>query len=209
MTKRFKKVFSLLSLVLAVCILIPVYLPTIANAANALIYVEDIKIYECEDEDNAEAEARKWFEDRGYVFSGINVNAGTDTDENAYLGYKTTTNRDMAITDIRMMAMDTGYTVYNYENMRDYIASQQAGTAQTLQNAAVTFAKNYKAGSPKARDAYEGLNLFHIGDANKTKLGDYILAGKTNVTFFTEMLMKSTTGTLNAVHGFLANGIAP
>ena len=209
MTANNKRFLSFLSVILAFCTAFVLLAPPIANAANAVIYVEDIKIYECEDEDDAEAEAKKWFADHGYVFSGINVNAGTSTDDHAYLGYKTTTNQDMVITDIRMMAMDTGYTIYNYEDMRNYIASQKAGTAQTLQSAAVTFAANYKAGSPKAKDAYEGLNLFHVGDQNKTKLGDYILVGKTDVTFFTEMIMKSSTGTLNAVHGFLSNGIAP
>ena len=209
MTKKNKILSALLSVILTVCMLLPVTSPIIASALDNRIYVEEIKIFECEDDDDSEQKARQWFESQGYVFTGIDLNVGTDTDEHAYLGYKKTTNKDMAITDIRLMAMDTGYTLYNYEDMLHYLASQQAGTAQTLQNAAVLFAKNYKAGSPKAIDAYEGLNLFHVGDANKTKLGDYILAGKTSIEFFTEMIMKSNTGTLNAVHGFLCNGIAP
>ena len=207
--KTRKSICSLICLFLAFCIGFVSIAPTYASAADNTIYVADIKIYECEDGDNAENEAKAWFASNGYVYSGINLNQGTDTDWNAYLGYKTTTNKDAAITDIRMMAMDTGYTIYNYEDMANYLASQKAGTAQTLQSAAVAFAANYRAGSPKAKDAYEGLNLFHVGDAEKTKLGDYILAGKTDVQFFTKMIMKSTTGTLNAVHGFLANGIAP
>ena len=209
MTKNNRPHYSLISAILTVCMLLHVVYPMIASAADNRIYVEDIKIYECEDDDGSKEEAKRWFESIGYVFTGIDLNQGTDTDECAYLGYKATTNKDMAITDIRLMAMDTGYTIYNYEDMMNYLASQKAGTAQILQNAAALFAQYYKAGSPKALDAYEGLNLFHVGDANKTKLGDYILAGKTDVQFFTKMIMKSTTGTLNAVHGFLANGIAP
>ena len=209
MTKNNRRYYSIISMILTVCILLNAVYPMITNALEKKIYVEDIKIYECEDEDGSDQEAKKWFEERGYVFTGIDLNQGTGTDECAYLGYKETTNPDMAITDIRLMAMDTGYTIYNYEDMMNYLASQKAGTAQTLQNAATLFAQYYKAGSPKALDAYEGLNLFHVGDKNKTKLGDYILAGKTDVRFFTNMIMKSTTGTLNAVHGFLANGIAP
>lgn len=205
-----KKLFcALLSAALTVCMLCQLVFMTAAKAAKSKIYVEDIKIYECEDEDDSAGRAKNWFESNGYVFSGIDLNRGTDTDDCAYLGYKTTTNKDMAITDIRLMAMDNGYTIYNYEDMMKYLASQKTGTAQTMQNAAVVFAKNYKAGSPKAKDAYEGLNLFHVGDADKTKLGDYILADKTNVQFFIDMIMKSSTGTLNAVHGFLSNGIAP
>ena len=207
--KTWKQIRSFISVFMALCLLFVGIAPTYARAADNIIYVSDIKIYECEDEDGAEQNAIAWFASNGYVFSGINLNQGTDTDENAYLGYKTTTNKDMAITDIRMMVMDTGYTIYNYEDMANYLASQKAGTAQTLQSAAETFAANYKAGSPKALDAYEGLNLFHVGDASKTKLGDYILAGKTDVKFFTDMLMESSTGTVNSVHGFLSTGIAP
>ena len=209
MTKKNKSFFSLISLILVFCTLLHVMSPVIAGAADNRIYVEDIKIYECEDEGGSAEEAKRWFESIGYVFTGIDLNRGTDRDECAYLGYKRTTNKDMAITDIRLMAMDTGYTIYNYEDMMHYLAAQKTGTAQTLQNAAVLFSQYYRAGSPKAKDAYEGLNLFHVGDAAKTKLGDYILAGRTSLQFFTEMIMKSSTGTLNAVHGFLANGIAP
>ena len=209
MTAKNKHYFSLTSIVLVFSIAFIAVTVPIVKAAKNIIYVEDIKIYECEDDDNAVANAKNWFESQGYVFSGINLNDGTSTDENAYLGYKTTNNKDLAITDIRLMAMDTGYTIYNYEDMMNYIASKKSGTAQTLQNAAVLFAENYRLGSPKAKDAYKGLNLFNVGDENKTKLGDYILSGKTDVQFFTKMLMKSSTGTLNAVHGFLSNGIAP
>ena len=209
MTRKSRIFYSFVSTVLTFCLLLQTFSSMIASAADNRIYVEDIKIYECEDDDGSKEEAKRWFESIGYVFTGIDLNQGTDTDECAYLGYKATTNKDMAITDIRLMAMDTGYTIYNYEDMMNYLASQKAGTAQILQSAAALFAANFKSGSPKALDAYEGLNLFHVGDANKTKLGDYILAGKTDVQFFTKMIMKSTTGTLNAVHGFLANGIAP
>ena len=207
--KSTKVFYAVLCIILAFCIGFIGMSQVIANAAEEKTYVEDVRIYEIEDDDDAAAKAKSWFESNGYVSTGINVNAGTDTDTEAYLGYKTTTNRDMAITDIRMMAMDTGYTIYNYEDMMNYIASQKAGTAQTLATAAKTFADNYKAGSPKAIDAYNGLNMFNVGDDSKTKLGDYLVSGKGDSKFFTQMIMKSTTGTLNTVHGFLSNGIAP
>ena len=207
--KTAKIAIASLCIFLALCIGFIGITQIIARATEKKTYVEDVRIYEIEDDDNSASKAKSWFESNGYVYTGINVNEGTDTDTEAYLGYKTTTNRDMAITDIRMMAMDTGYTVYNYEDMMNYIASQQAGTAQTLATAAKTFADYYKAGSPKAIDAYNGLNMFNVGDDSKTKLGDYLVSGKGDTKFFTKMIMKSTTGTLNTVHGFLSNGIAP
>ena len=90
--KTWKQIRSFISVFMTLCLLFVGIAPTYANAADNTIYVADIKIYECEDSDNAENEAKAWFASNGYVYSGINLNQGTDTDENAYLGYKTTTN---------------------------------------------------------------------------------------------------------------------
>ena len=207
--KTDKSFYAIICVILALCIGFIGISQTIARATEQKTYVEDVKIYEVEEDDDSASRAKSWFESKGYVYTGINLNAGTKTDTQAFLGYKTTTNRDMAITDIRMMAMDTGYTLYNYKDMMNYIASQKAGTAQTMYAASVAFKDNYNAGSPKAIDAYNGLNIFNCGDEKHTKLGDYIISGKADTKFFVQMLMKSTTGTLNAVHGFLINGIAP
>ena len=180
-----------------------------AKAFEPTIYVDDVKIYLCDSGSGSPEKAKQYFESIGYVSTGIDLNVGTDTGKDAYLGYHTTTNKDMAITDIRLMAMDTGYQLYDYKQMVDYLASQKAGTAQTMYSASVVFIDNYNAGSPKAIDAYEGLNLFNIGDAANTKLGDYILSGAADVKFFTDMLVKSSAATLNAVHSFLSIALTP
>ena len=179
-----------------------------AEAANVK-YVSEIRLYQCESGDGAASKAKSWFEKNGYVYTGIELNPGTKTERDCYLGYKTTTNKDLAITDIRILPMDTGYQTYDYKQMTDYMLKENYGTAYTLDSAASEFIVNYEAGSPKAKNAYEGLNFFYVEEnGKKIKLGDYILAGKTDVKFFAKVVLKASSGTINAVLGFLNIGIA-
>lgn len=203
--KSLKFIIASFCILLAVCTGFIASVQLIAKAAEPVYYVEDIKIYAGEGKNNA----KKYFDSIGYVTANIDLNADTDTDKDAWLGYKLTTNKDMAITDVRIMGMDTGYQLYDYKSLVEYLASQNSGTAQKLLNLSQEFAKNYNAGSPKALDAYEGLNLFYVDDGNKTKLGDFILSGSATLEFFLDMIVKAGTGTVNAVIGFLNIGIAP
>jgi hypothetical protein len=211
MTIMMKKNRSLKLIIAGLCILLaasigfisPVQL--IAKAAEPVYYVEDIKIYAGE----GKSKAKKYFDGIGYITANIDLNADTDTGKDAWLGYKLTTNKDMAITDIRIMGMDTGYQLYDYNALIEYLKAQNSGTAQRLFKLSKDFAEKYKAGSPKAKDAYDGLNLFYVDDDNKTKLGDYIVSGKATLDFFTQLIVKAGTGTANAVIGYLNIGIAP
>ena len=200
-----KYFFSTFCILLALCTGFIGLLQLAAKAAEPVYYVEDIKIYAGEGKDKA----KKYFEKNGYIAANIDLNADTDTGKDAWLGYKLTTNKDMAITDIRIMGMDTGYQLYDYDALIEYLMAENAGTAQTLLKLSQEFSAKYNAGSPKAKDAYEGLNLFYVNDENNTKLGDYILSGKADIQFFTQLIVKAGAGTVNAVLGFLNVGIAP
>ena len=200
-----KILFSLIAWSLILSIAFSPSVQVVAEGENKdLFYIEDIKIYQCDDDE--ENEAKSYFEKNGYVYSKIDLNQGTDTDKSAFLGYKLTKDKTKAITDIRMMAMDTGYQLYDYDSAVNYIKSQKYGTAQTLYKSSVEFADNYKAGSPKAKNAYHGLNLFTVGN---TKLGDYIVSGKADTEFFVNIMMKASVGTINAVIGFINAGLTP
>ena len=209
MNKSKKHFIKSLCVCLAFCCTILGCIQLMAKAFEPTIYVDDVKIYECNADDDADADAKAFFEGIGYVYTGIDLNNGADNKRCAYLGYKTTTNRDMAITDIRMMAMDTGYELYNYQDMVNYLASQKAGTAQAMYVASVVFIDNYLAGSPRAIDVYNALNLYDIGDTARTRLGDYIVSGQADLKFFTDILVKSSTGTMNAVHSYLSMALTP
>ena len=215
MTMKMKKSKFNSLLVKVICIVLSLSIGLVgaahifAASQKPMNYVCDVKVYDCDSDDNASANAKKWFESNGYVFTGINLNQGTKTDRDCYLGYKTTTNRDLALTDIRILPMDTGYQTYDYKSMTDYMLKENYGTAYTLDAAASEFIVNYEAGSPKAVNAYQGLNLFYVEEnGKKIKLGDYILAGKADVKFFAKIVLKASTGTINAIIGFLNIGIA-
>ena len=155
--KIMKRSVAFLSVLLALCVGFVGLAQLFAMAAEEKVYVEDIKFYITDTE--RRDVAKKWFESQGYVMSNIELNPGTDTGKDVWLGYKTTTNRDMAITDIKLMPMQGGYQIYGYNEIVSYLSAQQAGTAQTLSNAAAVFKNSYEAGSPRALDAYEALNL--------------------------------------------------
>ena len=205
--KIMKHAAAFLSVLLAVCVGFVALVQLFAQAIEEQVYVEDIKFY-ITDTGRRDV-AKKWFEKQGFVMSNIELNPGTDTGKDVWLGYKTTTNRDMAITDIKLMPMQGGYQIYGYNEVVNYISAQQAGTAQTLSNAAAAFKKSYEAGSPRALDAYEALNLYHVPDSNNDPLGDYLLGGKGTTDFFAKVLVRSSANTIGTVMNFLGCGLSP
>ena len=180
------------------------------KAAKEVRYLSDIRLFYVENKkssDEAAVIARMKCEMFGYTFLNYDLNSGTGKDW-VYIGYKTTTNRDMAITDIRLLGMDSGYYLYDYEEILAYLKNSNTGTAYNLYNAANDLAAKYEAGSPKAADAVKGLNLFYVQEKSG-KLGDLILNGKADIDFFNEVIVKASTGTVNAIMNFLNMGIAP
>ena len=200
---------SLLCVLLAVCVGLVASLQLMAKAFEPVLYVEDIRLAvinrENETMDDAQEEVGKDY----IIADKVELNPGTSTGRDVYLAYKTTTNKDMAIRDIKLMAMDSGYTEYDYNDMNKYIASQNADKAKTMADAAKAFAENYNAGSPRAMDAYKALNLFRIESNGTELLGDYVIAGKADQAFFSKMLVSSNVQALNAVIGFLNIGLTP
>ncbi len=205
-TNKFEKCFSaLLCVLLAACIGMVGSAQLIAKAAEEKLYLEDIQIGT-----NFGGFTAQSFIDKGYkIVDNVNLNVGTDTGKDVYLAYKTTTNKDLAIRDIKLMAMDSGYTVFDYNDLNEHIASQNAGRAQTFADAAKGFAANYLAGSPRAIDAYNALNLFRVEQKGTELLGDYIVAGKADQAFFSKMLVESNAQAINAIIGFINIGLTP
>ncbi len=204
-----RSALTFLCVLLAVCIGLVGSVQLIAKATEEVLYVEDIQLIAVDSGSGARDTAKKKAKDGYIVADKVELNPGTDTGKDVYLAYKTTKNKSMAIRDIKLMSMDSGYTVYDYNDMNEYFASQNADKAQSFSDAAKSFVENYKAGSPRAKDAYKALNLFRIKSEEKELLGDYILAGKANQAFFSKMLMNCNTQALNAVIGFLNIGMSP
>ena len=167
------------------------------------LYIVDTYLYETLDEAVSRAQ------EEGFTLIRDNLNNGSGIlASSVYLGYKTTEDPEEAITDIRTLAMDRDYYLYNYNELREYLKSSNESTANTMYRASQVFADNYRAGSPKAIDAYEGLNLFYVDKKNE-KLGDYILEGKADLELFLDIAIKASSGTAGAVLSFLNTGIAP
>ena len=198
-------IFSAICVLLAVVMGAGAALYTFGEASD-VNYLCDLKLFYEENEDGAAEKARAKCESMGYKFLNADLNQGT-TKKFVFLGYKTTKNKNDAITDIRMLGMDTDYQLYNYKQIIEYLKKQQAGTAFNMNVAATEFIDAYKAGSEKAADAYEALNLFRVDE--DTLLGDYILEENADEDFFMEMLAKASNGTTNAVITFLNAGVAP
>ena len=205
MSKTKKIIFSVFCVLLAICTSLVGAAHVLGEAWQPTYYVEDIRLWTGDEP----SEANAYFDSIGYTLCSTDLNPHTDTGQFVFIGYKTTTNKDLALTDIRMLGMDTGYQLYDYAQIIEYISAQNQGTAQKLYSASQEFLDNYDEGSPKAEEALRGLNMFNIGDDKKTKLGDYILSGKANLKFFTQMIVKASSGTVNSVIGLLNIGIAP
>ena len=126
MTNRFKKsIFAALCVLLALCIGFLSSMQLIAEASEEVLYVEDVQLAVVDSGSNAKERAKKKVGSDYTVANKVELNPGTDTGKDVYLAYKTTTNKDMAIRDIKLMSMDSGYTVYDYKELNE--EAQKAG----------------------------------------------------------------------------------
>ena len=199
--------FSLFCVLFGIWMAISPTLKVVATYQEPVVYIADIRIWTGDD---SPENAKKYFDSIGYTFVNTDINAGTDSDERVFIGYKTTDNADEALTDIRLLPMDTGYQLYSYNEINDYLVSQNQGTAKKMAQVAATFADYYDEGSPKAKEAYEGLNLFDLGDDEKTLLGDYILENRDDLqAFFVKMIINSNPTVIGSVMNMLSVGITP
>ena len=161
------------------------YGPTLASAAAAPEYISDIYIsYGADDE-----AAKKWLTDNGYTVIDQNMNentqggvswlswAGLSSEaRSVYVGYKTTTNKDEAITDMRTMNMNS--SAYSFEDYAKLLESQKAETslfASNMKTALAEYRENYKEGKTGAKIAHDILNHYYDDDCDKAPLGDLLL----------------------------------
>ncbi len=194
------------SILLAACFLFEIPLNKVGqvSAAEKEYYISEIKIFQ----GKTEAEARSACENEGYVCSAKELNSGTGKDY-VFLGYKLTENRDEALYDIKLLHMNGGYQIKNFAEASEEMEKSNYGAAETMNESANEFVINYKDGSPKAIEAYEGLNLFSVPEADNMKLGDYIVQGKADTAFFAKIITHASTGTVGAITNYLSTGLTP
>ena len=195
-----------IAIILVVCFALeyPVQMLGKAYATEKVYYISEVKAFQAK----TEAEAIKLCESDGYTCAKKDLNAGTGKDA-VVMGYKLTENKDEAIYDIKLLHMNGGYQIKNYAEANEKLEKDNAGAGEALYDAANEFMVNYEDGSPKAQEAYKGLNLFSIPEENNIGLGDYIVQDKADDNFFTKIITRASSGALTAISNFLASGLTP
>ena len=172
MTKRIVNAFISVFLILTTCLL------TCTNAFAASsrdkTYVKEVYL----SYGNSEDEAKNWLTNNGYEVLDYNLNEGADdtfsTKRAVYLGYKTTTDPEEAITDMRLMNMKGGYSVQDYQMLLDEQKSNIQAFISDFVVSVNEYRNNYNNGQERAKAAHDMLNLLYDDDTQQY-MGDLLL----------------------------------
>lgn len=165
---------KIISLILVTAMLVVLVKMPVAAAEENATYISDVKIGY--DDDNGAAGAdrsKKALRDQGYTVVDKDLNSGTGEGW-AYIGYKTTKNKDEAITDIAMMSEQCGYSFSDYQELLKKQYSSYEKLADYEMDLLKDFRIAYAAKKPLAVNAYLSLNNFKEDDSGKL-VGDYLL----------------------------------
>ncbi len=162
-----KKIFStIISVVLAVTLCVTTCTSAFA-ATSKQEYISDVVVCSASSAD----EAKKALAEAGYeLMSNESLSAS-----GMYMGYKTTTDKDEAITDISAMNMDGNYSFTDYEVLMEQMKEEVSNTVDGLIPMISAYRTNYKEKAAYALSVYEVLNRFYEDDS-KTGMGDYLLS---------------------------------
>ena len=192
----------LISMILVATMCVTMMMP--ASAGRVTYYLSDLKMAEAATAD----EAKQLLTDAGFTVFDKNLNPGAD--KAVYLGYKKSTNVDDAITDVKVMNMNGGFNISDYETIFEEAMDTYSSEINKLRIAANEFAANYKAGKKEAQLAYRQLNYYYVENDKgvKTYMGDYILNFPTENDDFADILLKGNTNILNNIKILLSMGVA-
>ena len=197
---KFLKV--IISMILVVTMCVTMMMP--ASAGRVTYYLSDLKMAEAATED----EAKNLLTGAGYEILDKNLNPSGG--KAVYLGYKKSTNVDDAITDVKVMNMNGGFNVSDYETIFEEAMDTYSSEVNNLRIAAKEFAENYKAGKKEAQLAYRQLNYYYVENDKgvKTNMGDYMLNFPTDNKDFADILLKGNPNILDNIRILLSMGVA-
>ena len=192
----------LISMLLVVTLCMTMVMP--ASAGRVTYYLSDLKMAEASTAD----EAKKLLTDAGYTVLDKNLNPGGD--KAVYLGYMKSKNVDDAITDVKVMNMNGGFNISDYETIFQDALDQYSSEVNNIRVAAKEFAENYKAGKKEALNAYRQLNYYYVENDKgvKTNMGDYMLNFPETNEGFADILLKGNPNILNNIRILLSMGVA-
>ena len=105
----------------------------------------------------------------------LNPNADYMIDDGVYLIYKTSTNVEDAITDLRVMDMYGGYSTSNYERQLEASRKAYLSAVSYIRTAAAEFKSLYDAGDDMAKLAYRQMNYYKDISESEMLMGDFML----------------------------------
>ena len=143
-----------------------------ASAASGEEYISDVALVYRDTLEEAKAAIAGT--DWKLYEKDLNPNADAFFDDGVYLIYKTSTNVEEAITDLRVMDMYGGYSSSNYEEQLEASREGYMKMAGYVRTAAAEFKALYEAGDPMALLAYRQMNYYKDTDTN-TLMGDFML----------------------------------
>ena len=173
-------------------------LPITAFAAKQETYIKEIRISTADTED----EAKQWLIDNDYIVVDVNLNQKTGKDC-VYIGYKTTTNPDEAITDLSLMQMDGGYSFAEYEALLESKTKEINNMLDSLSVALDEARANLAAGQKNAQGARDILNFFKEDDSGLL-LGDFLLGQETSREELVKIFLQSSGDVATIIYSTLA-----
>ena len=169
-----KSLKTVVSIILAVALCIGNCVSAFAASSNKENYIKEVYL----SYGKTAKEAKNYLTDNGYEVVDYNLNEGADdtiSDKRAvYLGYKTTSNAEEAITDLKLMNMKGGYSVQDYQMILSEQKDNIKAFFDDFKVAVKEFRANYNAGQQRAIAAYELLNMLYDDDTEQN-LGDLLL----------------------------------
>jgi len=196
--KKFMKAF--LATFLAVLIASTVSLRTLALSQKK--YISEMVIETGKSADEAKSKLEK----AGYTILDKNISNTENDDETygyMYVGYKTTSNADEAITDIRLMHMGGGYSYAEYEKIIKEKTNEIDKIMSGLTSAVKEFRINYENKRQAAVVAYDILNQLKEDDSG-VLLGDYFLDTSKKQSDYTKVFLQCSAAVLVTVENALA-----
>ena len=188
---------KLISLILAVIMLV-MALPITAFAAKGETYIKEIRMSAA----LKAADAKKFLTDNGYTVIDVDVNQRSGG-ECVYIGYKTTTNPDEAITDIALMQMDGGYSFSEYEALLEQKQNEIGNMLDSLSGALAEARANLAAGMKNAQGARDILNFFKEDDSGML-LGDFLLGQENSRDDLIKIFLQSNGDVATIIYNALA-----
>ena len=162
----------IIAMLLVVTTLFTTFAINVSAAAAEEFISEVALVYE----DSVEA-AKKAIEGTDWKLyeQDLNPNADYMIDDGVYLIYKTSTNVEDAITDLRVMDMYGGYSTSNYERQLEASRKAYLSAVSYIRTAAAEFKSLYDAGDDMAKLAYRQMNYYKDISESEMLMGDFIL----------------------------------